>query len=259
MSRLSIGYPLAEHASGGGGRYRNTRLARQAERDAYLSSLHLGWYQVVLIFTMWSVAGLFIEEAWVLLTMGVSQGRPGLVWGPFSPLYGVGAVLLTALSLFLHRREASTAMLFVTSMVVGGLLEQVTGWGLETFVGAVSWDYVAGGIWGAISRWVSIPFLLFWGCLGCLWGRIVMPELLYGIGEPTSAFKVAIVGLLGAFLAADIVMTLACFDRVVERQQNVPPANALEQYVDREFDDQFVAERFKNMQIDGVNDHPFGR
>ena len=86
-----------------------------------------------------------------------------------------------------------------------------------------------------------------------------MPELLYGIGEPTSILKAAIVGLLGVFLAADIVMTLACFDRVVERQQNVPPANVLEQYVDREFDDQFVAERFRNMQIDGINDHPFGR
>jgi uncharacterized membrane protein len=259
VPRLSIEYPLADQDPGGSGRYRKMRLARQAERDTYLSTLHLGWYQVVLIFTMWSVAGLFIEEGWVRLTMGVSQGRPGLVWGPFSPLYGVGAVLLTALSLFLYRREASPVLLFVASMVVGGLLEQVTGWGLETFLGAVSWDYIAGGIWGAISKWVSIPFLLFWGCLGCLWGRVVMPELLYGIGEPTNTIKAAIVALLGLFLAADIVMTLACFDRVVERQQNVPPANMLEQYVDREFNDQFVAERFKNMQIDGVNDHPFER
>ena len=248
MSRLSIGYPLAEHASGGGGRYRNTRLARQAERDAYLSSLHLGWYQVVLIFTMWSVAGLFIEEAWVLLTMGVSQGRPGLVWGPFSPLYGVGAVLLTALSLFLHRREASTAMLFVTSMVVGGLLEQVTGWGLETFVGAVSWDYVAGHIPGALSKWVALPFLFAWGGLGLLWDRMIMPGLMPVLGGPTTKKRVVFVGLIGVFLVLDIAVTIVCFGRMAERDANIPPSNPIEEWVDKSYSDDFVARRFQNIE-----------
>lgn len=208
----------------------------------------LGWYQVVLIFFLWSILGLVIEEVWMRLSMGVQQSRPGLVWGPFSPLYGTGAVLLTAVLLRLHDLGASRGQIFVASALVGGVLEQVTGWAMESFLGVVSWDYVSGGVPLALSKWVALPFLLGWGALGCLWDRCVMPGLLHAIGGPVTKKRIIFVGLIGVFLALDIFVTLTCFGRMVERDANIPPANLIEEWVDEAYDDAFVAERFQNWE-----------
>ena len=92
------------------------------------SGSRLGWYQVTLIFFLWSILGLVIEELWMRVSMGVAQSRAGLVWGPFSPLYGTGAVLLTAVLLRLHDLRATAWQIFLASMLLGGVLEQATGW-----------------------------------------------------------------------------------------------------------------------------------
>lgn len=228
--------------------------AERAVRDDYIDHLSIGWYQVVMIFFIGSMAGLVLEEVWMFATMGLTESRVGLVWGPFSPLYGVGAVLLTLVSFQLRRHHASLLVAFLVSMAIGGLLEQGTGWAMETFMGAVSWDYIAGGVPGAITRWVAVPFLFFWGLLGICWYRLVMPSLLWWLGTPTTHRKVVFVGLLAAYLAADIFMTAACFERRAERLAGVPARGPFERWVDTHYSDEFMAERFQNMVITGAGD-----
>ena len=68
---------------------------RRIRREAYLDSLpSVSFYHLVVIFTFASVLGLVLETLWWLVTQGSLQHRYGMVWGPFSPLYGIGAVLL---------------------------------------------------------------------------------------------------------------------------------------------------------------------
>lgn len=220
--------------------------ATKVEHDS--SQKTLGWYQVTLIFFLWSVAGLVLEEAWIRLTMGVAQCRAGLVWGPFSPLYGTGAVLLTAVLMRLHYAGASRAQVFIASALVGGILEQAVGWAMQTFLGIVAWDYISGGIPGALTKWVAVPFLLMWGVLGCLWDRAIMPGLLHAIGGPTTKKRRTFALLLAGFLILDIALTLTCFSRMIERSENIPPANPIEEWVDTQYDDEFVAERFQNWE-----------
>lgn len=231
---------------------REVRQAEDTVRDGFLDHLRLGWYQVVMIFFIGSVLGLVLEEAWMLVTAGVTESRVGLVWGPFSPLYGVGAVLLTLVTFQLRKMHAKGWVVFLVSMVVGGLLEQVTGWAMETFMGAVSWDYIAGGVPGAITKWVAVPFLFFWGLLGYVWYRFIMPNLLYGLGKPTTRRKAVFVTLLSVYLVLDVFMTVMCFDRRAARDAGIPPANAFEGWVDENFNNAFMSERFQNMVIDGT-------
>lgn len=231
---------------------REVRAAEREVRDSFLDHLKIGWYQIVMIFFIGSVLGLLLEEVWMFITAGVTESRVGLVWGPFSPLYGAGAVLLTLVTFQLRRVHAKGWMVFLVSMVVGGLLEQLTGWGMETFMGAVSWDYIAGGVPGAITKWVAVPFLFFWGLLGYIWYRCIMPDLLYGLGIPTTKRKVIFVTLLSVYLILDIFMTIMCFDRRAARDAGIPPANAFEEWVDEHYSNAFMSERFQNMVIDGT-------
>ena len=193
------------------------------------------------------MAGLLIEEVWMLATAGLTENRVGLVWGPFSPLYGLGAVLLTLLSFFLRSRGARAWQVFLVSALVGGVLEQLTGWSMSTFFDAESWTYLH--LPDHITQWVAWRFLAFWGLLGLTWSRAVMPRLLYTIGMPTTRRQAVFVTLVAVYLVADIAMTLVCFDRKTERDAGIPPANAFEQWVDTNYSDEFIAGRFENLKI----------
>ncbi|MBM6675406.1 putative ABC transporter permease [Olsenella uli] len=215
--------------------------------DEYLDHLHLGWYQAVIIFFLGSMAGLLIEEVWMLVSSGLTESRVGLVWGPFSPLYGLGAVLLTWMSFFLRSRGARGWQVFLVSALVGGVLEQFAGWSMSTFFDAESWTYL--GLPDHITQWVAWRFLVAWGVLGLVWCRAVMPRLLYQIGMPTTRRQAVFVTLVAIYLVADVAMTLVCFDRKTARDAGVPPANAFEQWVDTNYDDEFISSRFQNLKI----------
>ena len=226
--------------------------ASGAAVDEYLDHLHLGWYQIVIIFFVGSMAGLLIEEVWMLVTAGLTENRVGLVWGPFSPLYGVGAVLLTLLSFVLRRHEARAWQVFLVSAVVGGVLEQLAGWTMSTVFDAESWTYLH--LPDHITQWVAWRFLAMWGLLGLVWARAVMPRLLYQIGMPTTRRQAVLVTLVAVYLVADIAMTLVCFDRKSERDAGIPPSNAFDQWVDTNYSDEFIAGRFQNLKIGDARD-----
>ena len=219
--------------------------------DEYLDHLSLGWYQAVIIFFLGSMAGLLIEEVWMLVSAGLTESRVGLVWGPFSPLYGLGAVLLTWMSFHLRAHGAGWQV-FLVSAVVGGVLEQLAGWSMSTFFDAESWTYLH--LPDHITQWVAWRFLAAWGVLGLVWCRAVMPRLLYQIGMPTTRRQAVFVTLVAVYLVADVAMTLACFDRKAERDAGEPPSNAFEQWVDTNYNDEFISSRFENLKIGGERD-----
>ncbi|MBF0946615.1 MAG: putative ABC transporter permease, partial [Atopobium sp.] len=213
--------------------------------SAYLDTMHLGWYQVVILFIVGCMAGLLIEEIWMLITAGLTESRVGLIWGPFSPLYGTGAVFLTVICYQLHKHHANNLVIFLVSVVVGGTLEQLTGWGMQEIFHSESWTYAH--LPDAITQWVAWRFLGFWGILGLIWCRVIMPRALYKIGEPTSKRQAIFVTLLTVYLVADISMTVACLGRKAQRDAGIPPSNAFEMWVDTHYDDSFVSTRFQNM------------
>lgn len=182
----------------------------------------------------------------MFVAYGVLESRVGLVWGPFSPLYGCGAVLLTVV--LWRLRDQPTWMIFLISAGLGGILEQLAGWSMETVMHAWSWSYLH--FPDHITQWVAWRFLIVWGLLGVAWCKVIMPELLYRIGEPTSRRQAVVVSFLTAFIALDIAMTVACFWRAGKREEGVPPQNVFEEYVDRHFGDEFIKGKFENLRMD---------
>ena len=221
------------------------KRARFAARDAYLDRMRPGPYHYVIIFMVASVAGLLLEMTWMFVSAGRTELRVGLVWGPFSPLYGFGACLLTAV--LWNFRGASPVQVFLVSAALGGGLEQSTGVLMENLFHAQSWTYL--GLPDAITQWVAWRFLFAWGVIGLVWCHVVMPEFLYRIGEPTSRAQVVVVALLTTFLVVDMLATVFCFYRKAQRDVGIPPANAVDVYVDEHFSDEFIENRFQNLVV----------
>ena len=114
------------------------------------------------LFIIGSVMGLLIEDVFHLVVYGEWESRAGLVWGPFSPIYGVGAVVLT---LFLNRfYYTHNLIIFLIAMVLGSVLEYSASWMMETFWHAIAWDYT--GTFGSINGRTNFMFGVMWGTLG---------------------------------------------------------------------------------------------
>ncbi|MDO4537862.1 MAG: putative ABC transporter permease [Coriobacteriales bacterium] len=224
------------------------RRARIKVREEYLDTLSISWYQIVIVFVVSSVIGLILEETWMYFTANRTESRVGLVWGPFSPIYGFGAVFFTLISFCLRRKDPSMSLVFLVSAVMGGLLEQVTGMGMEYILHAESWTYEY--LPDCITKYVAWRFLLFWGLMGIVWYRVVMPNLLFFIGTPTTRRSIVFVGLLALYLSLDIFMTLAVFNRMVWRSEGVPAQGRFEAYLDNNYSDTWIKDRFQNLVVE---------
>ena len=55
----------------------------------------LSFYKLFWIFTIGCVAGVVLENIWYLLAFHRITNRVGLVYGPFNPIYGMGALVIT--------------------------------------------------------------------------------------------------------------------------------------------------------------------
>ncbi|MGI6217390.1 MAG: putative ABC transporter permease, partial [Coriobacteriales bacterium] len=147
---------------------RQVAISELELRREYLERTHIGWYQLIIIFVIGSFLGLIIEEIWMYITAGVTQSRVGLVWGPFSPLYGFCAVFMTLGLWALKKRYNSPVWLvFVLCFVFGGIIEQITGWSMEVLFGAESWSYLH--LPDHITQWVAWRYLFVWGLIGVVW------------------------------------------------------------------------------------------
>lgn len=221
------------------------REARAIQRDEYLDRVQLRFYHYLIIFLVASVGGLALEMVWMFITMGKTELRVGLVWGPFSPLYGFGACLLT-MALWNFRKAPAWHVFFI-SAALGGGLEQMTGMLMEDIFHAQSWTYL--GLPDAITQWIAWRFLVAWGIIGLIWCRVIMPEAIYKIGEPTTRAQHVLLVMITVFLVADIGMTVMCFARKTARDEGIAPVSAFDEYVDSHYDDDFIANRFQNLVI----------
>lgn len=222
----------------------NSFRAQMAPAYLNLSLALLFW-----IFMVASVLGLALEDIFHVVVYGGYESRAGLVWGPFSPIYGVGAVALT---LFLNRfYYTHDLVIFLIAMVVGAALEYGASWMMETFWHAIAWDYT--GTFGSINGRTNFFFGVMWGTLGLFWVRFVLP-IIKGVQRKFSArfqsgFFDALSLVLAVFMIVNSVVTVLALHREGERTQGIPPRTQIDVFLDQAFPDEWLQQRFHNMTV----------
>ena len=170
-----------------------------------------------------------------------------MVWGPFSSIYGVGAVILT---LFLNRfYYTHNLIIFLIAMVLGSALEYGTSWMMETFWHAIAWDYT--GTFGSIDGRTNFVFGVMWGILGLFWVRWIMPlikSIVERVNVRSTLFRIINLVLV-IFMTVNIIVTVLALHREGQRTQGIPPANSIDQMLDDYFPDWWMQQRFQNMTV----------
>lgn len=228
-------------------------LGRDETGEGYIKLNHFNLFWV---FFVCSVLGLILEEVWhmVVVDPGVYQDRAGMLFGPFSPIYGFGAVLMTmALNRFYKKNPL---IIFLVSALIGGAFEVFVGWFMQTSFGVVSWSYSHIRLFGMPDPIAVLtggrtctPFACMWGLGGLIWIKVLLPRLLKLINMIPWKRRYSATVILTAVMLIDGVMTLQSLDywyqRVNGTVRNIPVA----QFYDKHFDNEYMENRFQSMTM----------
>lgn len=213
--------------------------------------IELDFFNLFWIFVVASVLGLVIETVYhmVVVDPGVYQDRTGMLWGPFSPIYGVGAVLMTvALNRF---HKANFIVIFLVSAVIGGAFEYLVSWFLQFAFGIVAWDYT--GTFLSIDGRTNGMFMAMWGALGCVWIKLILPHLLKLVNMIPWKLRYSLTTVCAALMIFNAGMTLLSLDCWYQRVAGDPIQNAVEQFMADHYDNEFMEHHFQSMSIDPSN------
>ena len=248
-------------------RHDKTKTAREQDRAAAekgmlgrdLSGkgyLRLDFFNLFWMFFICCILGLVLEIIWHMTVVdpGVYEDRAGLLVGPFSPIYGFGAVLVT---LALNRLYKNPVVTFFVSALVGGGFEWATAVFMKMSFGVTAWDYSSYTILGVpdpvavfTGGCTSTMFLVIWGILGLVWVKFFLPIMLKTVNMIPWKLRYTLTSVVAILMFANGLLTLGSLDCWFERASGVQPSTPIEQFYATYCNDDFMKNRFQSMTMD---------
>lgn len=206
----------------------------------------LDFFNLFWVFVICSVIGLVVETIyygavhdWHFID------RAGMLWGPFSPIYGFGGILMTiALNRF-HNKNV--ILIFLVSAVIGGSFEFFTSWFMQTAFGITAWDY--SGTFLNIDGRTNFFYMCCWGLLGVVWIKRLLPLMLYFIKKIPWSWRYTLTTICALLYIFDGVFTLVTIDCWYLRESNVPQTTAIQKFCAVHYDDEYMQNRFQTMTM----------
>lgn len=204
--------------------------------------------KMFLIFLIGSILGAYYEELLNIATQIINhqkvvyEYRRGIIYGPFSPIYGMGTVIMT---LVLCKKERTLRKTFLLAAIVGGITEYLISFLQETFIGTISWDYSDKLL--NINGRTTIPYMAFWGLLGVIFVKYIYPPLSSFIENIPDTIGQCLVTLLFVLFIIDFTLSMCALFRQHYRNQNIPPKTVIGRLCDKYYTDDFLYKYYPNM------------
>ncbi len=211
--------------------------------------IRLDFFNLFWTFVVGSVVGLFVEIIYfmVVVNPGVYLDPAGLLWGPFSPIYGIGAVLMT---IALNRlKDCNVVFIFVVCAVIGGGFEYFVSWFMEVAFGATAWDYSNEFLGDLFGGRTCLLFASMFGALGTVWIKLLLPLFLRLFNLIPWRWRFSVTSVCAALMLVNCVMTLQALDNWGARKAGHVPTTDIEKYYAENFNDEYMAKRFQSMTI----------
>jgi uncharacterized membrane protein len=206
----------------------------------------LNFFNLFWIFVVCSILGLAIETVFHLAIYHAYQDRAGLLYGPFSPIYGFGGLFMTvALNRF---HDKPIPVIFLISALIGGAFEFTVSWIMQSAFGIVAWDY--SGTFLSIDGRTNFMFMCFWGILGVMWVKFLLPILLWMINKIPWKLRYTLTVVCFVFMVVDVVLTVQTIDCWYLREAGHAPNTPLEEFFNKHYDNAYMEHRFQTMSMD---------
>lgn len=194
------------------------------------------------LFIIGSVLGYIFEMIVVLFQKGHFEVRQGLLYGPFIPVYGIGAVVYYIA--FKLIKTDNKVKVFLIAMLLGGITEYICSFVQEKAFGTISWDYSY--LMFNFNGRTSLLHCTYWGIAGVLYITYIKP-FLESLREKCDKklFKMA-TAVFVSFILFDVLISCMAADREYERRNNINPENNIDVLLDKYYPDEVMDSIFTN-------------
>ena len=201
-----------------------------------------GFYKLACLFILGAFLGDITETIFCYVTAGVLMSRSSVVYGPFSIVWGLGCMLLTAI-LYQYRNK-SDSYIFLFGTLLGGAYEYVCSVFTEIVFGTVFWDYSK--IPFNLGGRINLLYCFFWGIAAVAWMRILYP-LLSGLIEklPKKTGKI-LTWVMVVFMIFNMAISGLALDRYNQRQTGEIKDTAVGEFLDEHFPDERMDRIYPN-------------
>ncbi len=192
------------------------------------------------VFLIGSIIGCIVETLVGIIFDHSFKIRQGLIYGPFIPVYGIGAIMYY----FIVSRIKDTKKIFILSMFLGGAIEYFCSYFQELCFGTVSWDY--SNMFLNIGGRTSLLFCFCWGILGVLFVKFLFPLLQkIDIYIGNMQFKY-ITAILVSFMIFNIGISCLAGARQNQRVQKIEADSKMDAFLDKHYPDVVMDNVYSN-------------
>ena len=196
------------------------------------------------IFIIGSVLGYLFEMIIVLCQKGHFESRQGLIYGPFTPVYGIGAIIYYIVLNNINIK--SKGKVFLITMILGGITEYICSFIQEDMFGTISWNYSYLPL--NLNGRTSLLHCTYWGIAGVLYITYIQP-LLEKLKKKVNLRSLQFVTiLLSIFILFDISISCVAAGRQLERRKNIEPESKVDVFLDKYYPDEKLNKIFSNKQ-----------
>ncbi len=202
-------------------------------------------YKLMWLVLAGSLLGCLLEMCWYRRLRGKWMSRKGVIYGPFSPIYG--AAMSGFVYLLYPVRRGNLLFLFVLGAAMGSCFEYACGFLQERVLGTKSWDYSKKKF--QLHGRICLEFTFYWGIAAVVSIRFLYPVLSRMV-EAVSLRRgpVIIGGLFLLFLADCAVSGAACIRQRLRREGRIA-VYPVERFLDRHYPDERLAAIFTEIRI----------
>lgn len=201
------------------------------------------YFKILTFFTLGSFLGCVYETIYAFLKKGYWVSRQGLIYGPFSQVYGF-AIILVVLLLERYYKDNKKLTIYLLGGIICGIAEYICSLSQELIFHTYSWDYSR--FYFDINGRTSIFHMLFWGLLVYLFMQYVYPLIIKLISKISYAAKVWIAITVTIFFVLNmIISSFACL-RQYERKEKIPATNKVQVFLDKYYPDEFLEMIYPN-------------
>lgn len=198
--------------------------------------------RVFWIFVLGCIIGFIFETILVLFQKGYIESRQGLIYGPFSPVYGIGGIIYYLF--FKNVKTRNKWAVFFIAMFLGGTTEFICSLLQEEIFGSISWDYSYMPF--NLNGRTSLLHCTYWGIAGLLYITCIEPFILKIEKHLDKKWMKIITIILTTFMIFNIIISAAALIRQKNRIHNVPPRNGIEVFLDEHYPDEFMNKIYAN-------------
>lgn len=232
--------------------------------------LGISIWRIIAYFIIYSIAGYLVEMVYSIISKGTLESRQSFMYGPFSGIYGLGAVVMI---LFLQFFNKNNNRLFIGGFIVGSIVEYTISLVAELFLHVKWWDY--SGMPLNINGRICVYFSIFWGFLAVYFMSYIHPKIekltekikkkisVRKLKTITAVFTVFLVidGLLTAYALEmflirkvhDYDLPVSNKEYIMSKYNEIYGNNKTAEFIETFFNDKVMIKTFPNLKTQGEN------